>query len=280
MITASMKTCRRWMSSFSMTRTRFRKSHWLATTTSEFVALSGEIFTSPWNSSAAVTPGTPPRGRPAPEAGRGCCGGGPPARAARPVRRALRQRLQRRGDVLGVGVLERVDVDPPLAADGDVDLLEQRVDALVRRRGGHDDQLVGALVGDEGGDASPVRRCRACRDWAAPRRARGRARRRLGPGVGVTVSRGRAPGRFALASNSFWMVWPGPGVRVPDLDDPHLVGAGAAVQLLDDPLEAVHVRADVVDDQRVRLEGDGVAVLADQLLHHAPQRLEVRRSGP
>ena len=119
MITASTKTWRRGMSSFSMTRTMFRKSDWLATITSELVALSAEIFTSPENSSAAVTPGTPaaPAG---PGAGRGC------AAVRRPVRGrfagALRQRLQRRGDVLGVGVLQRVDVDPPLAGDRDVDL--------------------------------------------------------------------------------------------------------------------------------------------------------------
>ena len=52
MITASTNTCRRGMSSRSMTFIRFRQSAWPAITTSELVLLSAVIFTSPLNSSA------------------------------------------------------------------------------------------------------------------------------------------------------------------------------------------------------------------------------------
>ena len=67
----------------------------------------------------------------------------------RASRRPLERFVDRRDDLLRVGVLERDDVDGPLVRDGQIDPLEEREHALVRRFAADDDERVRAVERDE-----------------------------------------------------------------------------------------------------------------------------------
>jgi hypothetical protein len=78
------------------------------------------------------------------------CGVTWPSRPPPPRRRsAAEQRVQRVGELFGVGVLQVVDLDAAAALDRDVDAADEVADLLERRARGQCDQRVGALVGDD-----------------------------------------------------------------------------------------------------------------------------------
>ncbi|EAU62142.1 hypothetical protein STIAU_4537 [Stigmatella aurantiaca DW4/3-1] len=186
---------------------------------------------------------------------------------AGPVGGALGQRLQRAGQLLGVRVLQRVDVDASAGVRGDVHLPDDLLDAVEGARAGHDDELVGALIRDD------------LRERHRPprvARALGHVGGRHAPRGGVAAKAAHALAGAPLGLEQ--LLHRGGdflGAGVLHLDDAQLVAGGARVQLVDDALQAVHVGAHVVDDDGVRRVRDGVAILGHELLEHAAQGLHL-----
>jgi len=173
---------------------------------------------------------------------------------------ALRQRLQRLGEVLRRRVLHEDDVDLPLSGGGEIELLDQVLDALEALVVGDDDELVRALVGHhlrEGEVVSAAGR-RGCA-WHA----------------GGDPADDRAPAGPARLG----------GVRLEDLIDllgevlrrgiAHLdeadeLARARLVERRKELLDAAHVQSDVGDDEDVGWDRLDVRALGGGEVAHDP----------
>jgi hypothetical protein len=206
--------------------------------TSAFVAVSAWMRTSPANASPEPGPPADPR-----------------AAAARG------QRIEHAGQLLRVRVLQRVNVDLPLAGHRHVEPPDQLQHLHVGRLRGHDDQRVGARVGDDLGQPrdDPLL-------LPTPLARRRRALRRmldlfdLRPAVALRPRLGAR--RDAARLEDFLdLLRQLLRVRVMHRLDPDPLARSRHVQLLDDQQQALHVGAEVGDDDRVRRRvGRDVAV--------------------
>jgi hypothetical protein len=185
------------------------------------------------------------------------------------------RRVQRRGELLGERVLERVDADrrSTLGVEGDIEALDQRLDAVVTGLARHDDQRVRAVIDED------LRR-HGARDVVATRRRLPRVRiARVRGGAlalrlrtGGTRTRGDAEDLVELRRELR-----GIGVLHGDRVD-----AVAAARDIDRLREGHHVPhlARVVGDDQHRAGGLDVAGRRADRIEGAAQGLDLRVRRP
>ena len=157
------------------------------------------------------------------------------------------------GELGGVRVLQRQDVDLALAGLRDVDAFDQLEDAQVRALGGDDDERVRAIVGHDLRDVQIA-------DGGRDRRA----------GAAGLARRGRAAGGSTLDVEQLVdaLLDVARGRVVHRLDE-DLIAARADVDLLEDLHHPADVRAGVGEDDHVRGAVDGdVGLLGLELPEH------------
>ena len=196
-------------------------------------------------------------------------GSGRPRRAAGgggvPRRRSLRERLQRRGDVLRLGILQVIDVNSAFAG-GNVELADQLQHARKRSGAGDDDELVRPLLRD---DLPDLHRPRGGgRDLSRRRHRDGLSG--LDDGLGdaelphhPTFRTGRL-GLEDLGQLLRQLLCS----RVVHGDDVDLLGPARLVELLDEFFQAAHVETEVADHQRVRRKDLEIGVARGELVQH------------
>ncbi len=171
---------------------------------------------------------------------------------------------QDRGHLVGDRVAQVVDVNLALPEHRDIELPEDGLDLVEGARAGDHDQLVGPLVGNRLGQV----------DAALVAALLGRAafggdhltRTPTGPIDGNAETSRVAPRLLVLVGEDVGdLVDQLGGRRVVDLDDPHLIATVGHIDLIDDPLDAVHVHRLLADQDQIGLNGPSLSFIAEQV---------------